>query len=153
MELRHRHHMYDDLRPLYQRFAVCPNNSTTHSRNFQNFIFRPYFIWERKIFKSKGFLHKIWQASNLYLTLRVLPIKFNSYKVSFIRFVFVEDSRLFLVDPNDPEWPKNNPKRTPKQILQNFPFFYVLIHFCQCFNRCRVLEWWKGSTRQVLVVQ
>ena len=29
-------------------------------------IFRPYFIWKRKIFKSNCFFHKICQAPNLY---------------------------------------------------------------------------------------
>ena len=36
-------------------------------------IFRPYFIWERKIFKSNGFFYKTCQAPNLYLTLGGYP--------------------------------------------------------------------------------
>ena len=58
-------------------------------------IFRPYFIWERKRLNQTGFLNKNGQARNLYLTLRVLPLEFNSHKFSFVRFVFVEVSGLF----------------------------------------------------------
>ena len=58
-------------------------------------IFRPYFIWERKIFESNRFFYKICQAPNLFLILRVLPIEFNSHKFSFVRFVYVEIFGLF----------------------------------------------------------
>ena len=44
------------------------------------FTFRPYSIWERKVFKSNGFCYKICQAPNLNSILRVLPIEFNSHK-------------------------------------------------------------------------
>ena len=51
----------------------------------------------------KRFFYKICQAPNLYLTLRVLPIEFNSHKLSFVRFVVVEISGLFQWPPRTPE--------------------------------------------------
>ena len=63
--------------------------------NCRFIIFCPYFIWERKIFKSNGFFYKICHAPSLYSTLRVLPKEFNSHKLSFVRFVFVEISGFF----------------------------------------------------------
>ena len=71
-------------------------------------IFRPYFIWERKIFKSNGFFFFFFFLQNLprfylYLNLRVLPIEFNPHKFSFVRYVFVEIFEVFLKnDENDP---------------------------------------------------
>ena len=69
-------------------------------------IFRPYFIWERKIFKSNGFFFFFLQnlpRFYLYLNLRVLPIEFNPHKFSFVRYVFVEIFEVFLKnDENDP---------------------------------------------------
>ena len=45
-------------------------------RQVQLVIFRPYFIWERKIFKSNGFFfYKICQAPNLCLTLCLRNMK------------------------------------------------------------------------------
>ena len=68
------------------------------------FIFRPYFIWERKIFKSNGFFFlQNLPRFYLYLNLRVLPIEFNPHKFSFVRYVFVEIFEVFLKnDENDP---------------------------------------------------
>ena len=76
------------------------------------FIFRPYFIWERKIFKSNGFFFFFFfflqnlPRFYLYLNLRVLPIEFNPHKFSFVRYVFVEIFEVFLKndenDENDP---------------------------------------------------
>ena len=70
------------------------------------FIFRPYFIWERKIFKSNGFFLQNLPRFYLYLNLRVLPIEFNPHKFSFVRYVFVEIFEVFLKndenDENDP---------------------------------------------------
>ena len=43
----------------------------------------------------KRFSYKIYQDPNLYLTLRLVPIKYNSHKVSFLRYVFVEISGRF----------------------------------------------------------
>ena len=71
-------------------------------------IFRPYFIWERKIFKSNGFFFFLQNLPRfyLYLNLRVLPIEFNPHKFSFVRYVFVEIFEVFLKndenDENDP---------------------------------------------------
>ena len=67
-------------------------------------IFRPYFIWERKIFKSNGFFFlQNLPRFYLYLNLRVLPIEFNPHKFSFVRYVFVEIFEVFLKnDENDP---------------------------------------------------
>ena len=73
-------------------------------------IFRPYFIWERKIFKSNGFFFFFFLQNlprfYLYLNLRVLPIEFNPHKFSFVRYVFVEIFEVFLKndenDENDP---------------------------------------------------
>ena len=61
---------------------------------------------------KRVFLNKICQAPNLYLTLSVLPIEFNSLKFSFGPFVFVEISELFLV----PQGPQNDPKMNPNII-------------------------------------
>ena len=48
----------------------------------QFFIFRPYFIWERKIFKSNGFfLQKEWRSTFT---------EFNWHKFSSMRYVFVK---------------------------------------------------------------
>ena len=62
-------------------------------------FFRPYFIWEMKIFKSNGFFFtKICQeliSPKLNSTLSVLPIAFNSHKFSLVRYVFVENSGRF----------------------------------------------------------
>ena len=60
-----------------------------------NCYFPPIFHMGKKIFNSNVFFYKICQAPNLYLTSRVLPIEFNSQKISFVRFVFVEFSGLF----------------------------------------------------------
>ena len=58
--------------------------------------FPPIFrIGKENIQIKLFFFHKICQAPNLSLTLRVLPIEFNSHKFSFVRFVFVEISGLF----------------------------------------------------------
>ena len=68
-------------------------------------IFRPYFIWERKIFKSNGFFFFLQNLPRfyLYLNLRVLPIEFNPHKFSFVRYVFVEIFEVFFKnDENDP---------------------------------------------------
>ena len=60
-----------------------------------NLLFPPIFhIWERKIFKSNGFFYKICQEF-ICLTLRVLPIEFNSNEFSFVRYVFVEIFGVF----------------------------------------------------------
>ena len=60
-------------------------------------IFRPYFIWERKIFKSNGFFFlQNLPRFYLYLNLRVLPIEFNPHKFSFVRYVFVEIFEVFF---------------------------------------------------------
>ena len=67
------------------------------------FYFPPIFhIWERKIFKSNGFFLQNLPRIYLCLTLRVLPIEFNSHKFSFVRYVFVEIFGVFLNDENDP---------------------------------------------------
>ena len=63
---------------------------------FGFFIFRPYFIWERKIFKSNGFFLQNLPRFYLYLNLRVLPIEFNPHKFSFVRYVFVEIFEVFF---------------------------------------------------------
>ena len=88
---------------------------TNRSRSFSKtqlslIIFRPYFIWERKIFKSNGFFFFFFLQNlprfYLYLNLRVLPIEFNPHKFSFVRYVFVEIFEVFLKndenDENDP---------------------------------------------------
>ena len=49
------------------------------------------------------FFEKIFQAPNLYLTLSVIPKKFNSHKLSFEQFVFVDTSRLFKLTPRTPK--------------------------------------------------
>ena len=54
-------------------------------------------------------------STKFIFNLRVLPIEFNSHKFSFVRFVFVEISGLFLVDPKDPEM---------TQKFENFQFFF-----------------------------
>ena len=59
-------------------------------------------IWERKMIKSNSFFLQILPRPNLYSTLRVLTIEFNSHYFSFVRFLFVEISGLFLFDPKDP---------------------------------------------------
>ena len=66
------------------------------------FIFPHISYGKGKYLNQTVFFNKICQAPNLYLTLRVLPIEFNSQKFSFVRFVFVDISELFLADPNDP---------------------------------------------------
>ena len=61
-----------------------------------------FFVFSAHISYGKGkhlnrtsFFYIICQAPNLYLTLMVLPIKINWHEFSFVRFVFVEISRLF----------------------------------------------------------
>ena len=74
-----------------------------------------------KYFNQTGFFYKICQASNLYLTLRVLTIEFNSHKFSFVQFVFLNISDFFIW----PQEPQNDPKLTQKwprkeNICKNF---------------------------------
>ena len=61
-----------------------------------------FHIWERKIFKSNGFFLQNLPRIYLCSTLRVLPIEFNSHKISFVRYVFEEIFGVFLNDENDP---------------------------------------------------
>ena len=71
------------------RLQNCRITDETYTtKKVIRFISRPYFIWERKIFKSNAFCYKICQAPNLILTSRVLPIEFSSRKFSFVRYVF-----------------------------------------------------------------
>ena len=77
------------------------------------------------------FFYKTCQAQNLYLKLRLLPIKFNSHKFTFVRCVFVENSgisKLTQGPQNDPKRPKNDPKK------RKFPIFYVLMQFLSIFR-------------------
>ena len=61
----------------------------------------------------KRFFYKICQAPHLYLTLRVLPIEFNSFKFSFVRYVFVETFGVFLgMTKMTPYRHKTTPKMT-----------------------------------------
>ena len=83
----------------------------------------------------KRFFYKISQAPNLYLTLRLLPIEFNSNKYSFVRFVFVEISGLF----SWPQGPQNDPEITQKwpqeeKICKKFPISHVLMQFLSIFR-------------------
>ena len=72
---------------------------------------------------KRFFLNKIWQAPNLYLTLRVLPTEFNSHKFSFVRFVFVEISGLL-------EWPPpQKKKKWPKKIAKISNFLQIIAIF------------------------
>ena len=115
--------------------------------NFLGFIiFRPYFIWERKIFKSNGFFFFFFffflqnlPRFYLYLNLRVLPIEFNPHKFSFVRYVFVEIFEVFLKndenDENDPLMTKFLPFfETPRirkmdKMNRSFLFFELLSVF------------------------
>ena len=112
--------------------------------NFQFVIFRPYFIWERKIFKSNGFFFFFFFIQNLprfylYLNLRVLPIEFNPHKFSFVRYVFVEIFEVFLKndenDENDPlmtKWPRK------WQKFPNFSFLNIFMQFLPFFETPRI---------------
>ena len=59
-------------------------------------MYQIFMVLLKKLLLEVFDLH---QAPKLYLTLRVLAIEFNSYKVSFVRFAFVEISGFFKVDP------------------------------------------------------
>ena len=76
------------------------------------FLFSVHISYRKgKYLYQTPFFYKICQAPKLYLTLRVLPIKFNSQKISFVQFVFVEISRLSLVDPKDPGMTQKGPQK------------------------------------------
>ena len=75
-----------------------------------------------KYLNQTGFFYKICQAPNLYLTLKVLPIEFNSHKFRSVRYVFVEISGLFLVDPKDP---RMTPKIAKISIFLRFNVVFV----------------------------
>ena len=61
------------------------------------FLFSAHISYGKgKYFNQTGFFHKIFQAPNSYVTLRVLPIEFNSHNFNFVRLVFVEISGLFF---------------------------------------------------------
>ena len=116
-------------------------------------IFRPYFIWERKIFKSNGFFF----LQNLpriivYVIWRSTFTEFNWHKFSSMRYVFVKIFGLFW---EWRKWPHNDPKMTPKMTkIQNFPNFHRFhAFFCHFFDKHRRLECWKRSTRHEFVVQ
>ena len=61
---------------------------------FQNLgkliIFRPYFIWERKIFKSNGFFLQNLPRIIVYVIWRSTFTEFNWHKFSSMRYVFVK---------------------------------------------------------------
>ena len=83
-----------------QRIAFTPRGSTifelSHLLSFCDKIYAA-LLFSAYILNEKGkylkqtvfFIHKICQAPNLYLPLRVLPIAFNSHKFSFVQFVCV----------------------------------------------------------------
>ena len=78
-------------------------NSVIASFQSALFIFRPYFIHGKgKYLNQTGFFLQNFPRIYLCLTLRVLPIEFNSHKFSFVRYVFVEIFGVFLNDENDP---------------------------------------------------
>ena len=107
-----------------------------HSSSLADYYFQPIFhIWERKYFKSNGFFFTKF-AKNLCLTLRVLPIEFNSHKLSFVRYVFVEIFGVFL---KRRKWPLND-EMTPKmtKIPKFLNFLTFLCNFCHVFERHRI---------------
>ena len=92
---------------LQKMSSLCIHLRKIKYKQEKIIIFRPYFIWERKIFKSNGFFFlQNLPRFYLYLNLRVLPIEFNPHKFSFVRYVFVEIFEVFLKndenDENDP---------------------------------------------------
>ena len=107
------------------------------------FIFRPYSIWERKIFKSNAFFRQNLSSTEIVFNFKVLPIEFNSHKYSFVRFEYKAISGPFLVDPNDPEWPKKEPQK--KENLQKLPIFYVKRKFLWKFRQTS----WIGMLKRV----
>ena len=62
---------------------------------FHGNYFKLIFHMGNETIQIKRFSYKIYQDPNLYLTLRLVPIKYNSHKVSFLRYVFVEISGRF----------------------------------------------------------
>ena len=57
---------------------------------------RTPFLFSAHISYGKGkYLNQTGEAPNLYSTLTVLPIEFNSHKFSFVRYVFAEIFALF----------------------------------------------------------
>ena len=61
--------------------------------NFYKFrfvIFRPYFIWERKIFKSNGFFLQNLPRIIVHVMWRSTFTEFNWHKFSSMRYVFVK---------------------------------------------------------------
>ena len=95
------------------------------------FIFRPYFIWERKIFKSNGFFLQNLPRIIVYVIWRSTFTEFNWHKFSSMRYVFVKIFGLFW---EWRKWPHNDPKMTPKMTkIQNFPNFHRFHAFFAIF--------------------
>ena len=81
------------------RFSITKTN---YLQRIQLLLFSAHMSYGKgKYLNQTVFYYKICLAPNLYLTLRVLPIEFNSHKFSFVRYVFVEVFGYFLVDPKD----------------------------------------------------
>ena len=53
-------------------------------------IFRPYFIWKRKIFKSNGFFLQNLPSTKFISKLKGFTHRIQVTKISIMRYVFVE---------------------------------------------------------------
>ena len=80
---------------MHQKYYYL-HNASSLLQNLTALLFSAQISYGKgKYLNQTVFFYKICQAPNLYLTLRVLPIEFNSHKFSFVRFVFVEISGFF----------------------------------------------------------
>ena len=139
-----------------KRFSRLKDHMFQYPCHYKIFSYSLEFVrlceTKRKYANQQRFLYKICYVPSLYSNWRVSPIEFNSYKVSFVRYEFVEIFGLFWVRPkwlqNDPKWPQDK-----LQTFLIFNVFYVFMQFVKICNKLRGLDEGKQSTRAEIVVQ
>ena len=116
------------------------------------FIFLPYFILERKIFKSHGLLFTNFAKNQFYIQVEGC-YRQNSTHINSASFDMYVQRLLdfFRNDKKDPIMTQNDTENNKKSKI--FWFLTFLSNLCHIFDGHREKECSKHSTRQEFVVQ